>query len=106
MKILIIILLVLFIYAAIWALISSAKDDFEDRERYHKTMTKYDVGKLKRGDRVVVDSKMGTVVSPHEPEWIDHKTRAFRKEFQGADIQFDGELHSTYIHADRIELPQ
>jgi len=68
-------------------------------------MTKYDVGKLKRGDRVVVDGKTGTVLSPHEPEWVDHKTRAFRKELQGADIQFDQEWRSTYIHADRIELP-
>jgi hypothetical protein len=68
-------------------------------------MTRYDIGKLNYGDRVTVDGKSGTVTSPHEPEWIDHKTRAFRKEFQGADIQFDGELGcSVYIHADSITI--
>lgn len=32
MKILIIIAVILVVYACIWALISSARDDFEDRE--------------------------------------------------------------------------
>lgn len=68
-------------------------------------MTRYDVGKLNRGDRVTVGGKLGTVTRPHEPEWIDHKTRAFRKEFQGADIQFDGEPgYSVYIHAASITI--
>jgi len=68
-------------------------------------MTRHDVGKLKGGDRVKVGDKLGTVVSPHEPEWIDHKTRAFRKELQGADVQFDGEPGcSYYIHAASIHL--
>jgi hypothetical protein len=68
-------------------------------------MTRYDVGKLNRGDRVTVGGKLGTVTSPHEPEWIDNKTKEFRKEFQGADIQFDGEPgHSVYIHADSITI--
>ena len=68
-------------------------------------MTRHDVGKLNSRDRVRVGDKLGTVVSPHEPEWIDHKTRAFRKEFQGADIQFDGEPGCAYyIHAASIEI--
>ncbi len=74
-------------------------------------MTRHDVGKLKGGDRVKVGDKLGTVVIPHEPEWIDHKlmrahhTRAFRKELQGADVQFDGEPGcSYYIHAASIHL--
>jgi hypothetical protein len=68
-------------------------------------MTKYDLGKLKRHDRVIADGRIGTVTSVHEPEWIDHKTRGFRKEFQGADIEFDHELgRSVYIHADGISI--
>jgi hypothetical protein len=68
-------------------------------------MTKHDVGKLNSGDRVTVGGKLGTVTSPHEPEWIDHKTQAFRKELRGADIQFDGETGSSvYIHADSIAI--
>ena len=68
-------------------------------------MTKYDVGKLKRHDRVIADGRIGTVTSVHEPEWIDHKTRGLRKEFQGADIEFDHELgRSVYIHADGISI--
>ena len=67
-------------------------------------MTKYDVGKLKVRDRVTVDGKPGMVVSVHEPEWIDHKTRAFCKEFQGANIRMDGGVRSEYVHAPRIEL--
>lgn len=53
----------------------------------------------------MVGGKLGTVTSPHEPEWIDQKTKAFRKEFQGADIQFYGEPgYSVYIHADSITI--
>jgi hypothetical protein len=60
-------------------------------------MTKYDVGKLNRHDRVIADGRIGTVTSVHEPEWIDHKTRGFRKELQGADIEFDHELGGRSI---------
>jgi hypothetical protein len=67
-------------------------------------MTKYDVGILKPGDRVRAKGRDGVVVSPHELEWIDHRTRASRKEFQGADIRFDKERWSTYIHAADIEF--
>ena len=67
-------------------------------------MTKYDVGILKQGDLVRVKGRAGVVSSPHEPEWIEHRTKAFKKELQGADIHFDGEHGSTYIHAADIEL--
>lgn len=67
-------------------------------------MTKYDVGVLKQGDRVRVKGRDGVVSSPHEPEWIEHRTNAFKKELQGASIRFDGEHWSTYIHAADIEL--
>jgi len=68
-------------------------------------MTRYDVDKCKCGDRVRVDGKIGTITYSHEPEWIDHKTGMFRKEFQGADILFDDEpFHSVYIHADSITI--
>lgn len=61
-------------------------------------MDKFQVGVLKRGDSVVAAGRKATVVSPHEPEWIDHKTRAFRKELQGADVKFeDGQY--AYVHA-------
>lgn len=52
-------------------------------------LNKSDVGVLKRGVRVKVGGRCGSVFNAHEPEWIDHKTRAFRKELQGADISFD-----------------
>ena len=47
-------------------------------------MKDFDVGKLKFRDRVYVKGKLGTVISVHEPEWIDHKTKAFCKVLQGA----------------------
>ena len=71
--------------------------------KLNKNMTRYDVGKLNCGDRVIVENELGTVINPHEPEWIDHRTKAFKKEFQGADIRFDGENRSVYIHAEKIE---
>jgi hypothetical protein len=58
---------------------------------------------IKEGDRVIVHGRTGIVISVHEPTWIDHQTRAFRKVFQGADICFDGETHSGYFHAAHIE---
>ncbi len=67
-------------------------------------MTKYDVGKLKVGDRVKVIDDYGVVTNVHEPEWIDHKTRAFRKEFQSADIRFEGYDRSICIQACAIEM--
>lgn len=67
-------------------------------------LTKYDIGKLKRGMRVKVGDKLGTVCDPHEPTWIDHRTRAFMHVLQGADITFDGDAHGTYIHCANIEI--
>ena len=65
-------------------------------------MDKFSVGVLSRGDRVLVNGSPAVVVSAHEPEWIDHKTRAFRKEFQGADVRLaDGQ--QVYVHAKEIE---
>ena len=43
-------------------------------------MNKHDVGVLKKGDTVFVGGLPATVVSTHEPEWIDHRTKAFRKD--------------------------
>ena len=61
-------------------------------------MNKFQVGVLQRGDSVTVAGRKAIVVSPHEPEWIDHKTRAFCKELQGADVKFeDGQC--VYVHA-------
>ena len=61
-------------------------------------MNKFQVGVLQRGDSVTVSGRKAIVVSPHEPEWIDHETRAFRKELQGADVKFeDGQY--AYVHA-------
>lgn len=66
-----------------------------------------DVGLLKRGVRVKVGEKFGTIYDAHEPEWIDHKTKAFRKELQGASISFDGETRGfTYVHISEICLVQ
>jgi len=65
-------------------------------------MNKHDVGVLKRGDSVITNGRPAIVVSPHEPEWIDHKTRQFRKEFQGADLRLD-DGRCAYIHAANIE---
>lgn len=68
-------------------------------------LTKYDIGKLKRGVRVKAGERNGTVVSEHESQWRDHKTRAWRHELQGADIAFDDEPGcSRYIHCDQIEI--
>lgn len=66
-------------------------------------MTKYDVGILKIRDCVRVEGQEGVVVDVHEPEWIDHRTRAFRKEFAGADIRFKDEEFTVYIPAKNIE---
>lgn len=67
-------------------------------------LNKSDVGVLKRGVRVKVGGRCGSVFNAHEPEWIDHKTRAFRKELQGADISFDDECGFRYVHANEISL--
>ncbi len=71
----------------------------------HDFMTKYDIGKLSHRDRVSVNGRKGTVVSVHEPQWIDHKTRAQQHVLQGADIAFDDEPEITrYIHCEDIIL--
>jgi hypothetical protein len=67
-------------------------------------LTRYDVGKLKPGDSVTVDGKRGVVTSTHEPEWIDHKTKAFRKVLQSADILFEGETTAYAIRGDLFEV--
>jgi hypothetical protein len=67
-------------------------------------LTKYDIGKLKRCMRVKVGDKFGVVCDPHEPKWIDHKTREQMHVLQGADIRFDGDGHATYIHCHNIEI--
>ena len=68
-------------------------------------MTKYDIGELKGGTRVIVDGKTGTVVSPHEPEWRDHRTKMWMHVLQGADITFEDEKGCAYyIHCDKIDL--
>lgn len=68
-------------------------------------LTKYDIGKLKHGVRVKVGDRTGTVVSEHEPQWRDHKTRAWMHELQGADIAFDDDPGSScYIHCGEIEI--
>ncbi|MDI1301994.1 MAG: hypothetical protein PSX71_08825 [bacterium] len=64
-------------------------------------MNKSDVGVLNRGDAVIVDGSAGIVVSVHEPEWVNNKTRAFCKELQGADIKFDDGRYG-YVFADKI----
>ena len=66
-------------------------------------MTKYDIGILKSGDRVRVNGREGVVTNIHEPEWIDHRTRAFKKEFQSADIRFEDEKYAVSIPAKDIE---
>jgi len=69
-------------------------------------LTKYDIGKLKPGVRVKVGSRTGTVVSEHEPQWRDHRTRMWMHELQGADIAFDGDPPGIahYIHCGKIEV--
>lgn len=64
-------------------------------------MDKHDIGVLSCGDRVFINGSPATVVSPHEPEWIDHRTRAFRKEFKGADVRLDSGQY-FYAHAKDI----
>lgn len=64
-----------------------------------------DVGVLKRNTRVKVGDRYGLVFNAHEPQWIDHKTKAFRKELQGADIAFDDEKSGLrYVHANEISI--
>lgn len=67
-----------------------------------RTLNKACVGMLNRGDRVFVCGYgKGIVISPHEPEWIDHKTKCFKKELQGADIKLDlGQC--SYFHCNQI----
>lgn len=65
-------------------------------------MNRHDVGVLKKGDTVFVGGLPATVVSTHEPEWIDHRTKAFRKEFQGADLKLSSGVYA-YTHAAQIE---
>ena len=65
-------------------------------------MNKHDTGKLKRGMKVSVKGVEGVVCSVHEPEWVCHKTNAYCKEFQGADIRIEGQI--SYIHAKDIQL--
>lgn len=66
-----------------------------------------DVGLLKRGVRVKVGKKLGAVYDAHEPEWIDYKTKAFKKELRGASILFDGETRGlTYVDIGKIDLVQ
>lgn len=68
-------------------------------------MNPSDVGKLKFRDRVSVNGREGTVVSVHEPEWMDHRSQGYRKVLQGADIEFDDRLGlSVYIHAEGISM--
>jgi hypothetical protein len=67
-------------------------------------LTPNDIGKLKRGDRVKVGNRFGTVIDPHEPQWIDHKTKAQMHVLQGADIRFDDDHSNTYIHCAEIEI--
>jgi hypothetical protein len=64
-----------------------------------KPFSKFDVGKLSMGARVVVGGRMGTVIDAHESaEWIDHITKSFRKVLQGADIRFDDDpVHAFYV---------
>jgi len=73
-------------------------------------MNKHDIGKLTQGMRVNVEGKIGTVVSVHEPQWVDHKTRTFQHVLQGADIVLDAEPeHAKYFqcaHIDIIEVNQ
>lgn len=71
-----------------------------------KQLSKYDVGLLSHGSRVKVAGRLATVVSSHEPQWIDHKTKTYMVRLQGADIGFDDEPRpfSTYAHIDTIEV--
>lgn len=46
-------------------------------------MNKFQVGVLQRGDSVTVAGRKAIIVSPHEPEWIDHKPVHFAKNCKG-----------------------
>ena len=68
-------------------------------------MNKYEVGKLETGMQVMVGGQVGVVTGVHEPEWIDHKTKAFRKELQGADVRFSGDEGCRgYVWAEDITI--
>lgn len=74
-----------------------------------KQLSKHDVGLLCHGSRVRVGARLATVVSPHEPQWIDHNTKAFTKVLQGADVGFDDEPTplGVYVHvADMVLLDE
>jgi len=61
-------------------------------------MNELDVDILQRGVRIEVNGRIATVINPHHPQWIDHKTRVFKRVFQGADVRFeDGQC--AYVHA-------
>lgn len=51
---------------------------------------------------MTVNGRRGGGVSPHEPQWVEHRTLAFKKVLQGADIHFDGDSHA--INMAEIEL--
>jgi hypothetical protein len=61
-----------------------------------------EIGVLNCGDLVTVNGRRGGGVSPHEPQWVEHRTLAFKKVLQGADIHFDGDSHA--INMAEIEL--
>jgi hypothetical protein len=67
-------------------------------------MSEYDTGKLKIGDRVIVEGKLGTVINPHELEFFDPKTGGFRKKFHGADIKLFDEFCARYFQAKNITI--
>lgn len=68
-------------------------------------LTPSDTGKLQHKMRVKVGERVGTVVSVHEPQWRDHKTRTDQHVLQGADIAFDDQPgRSEYVHCDKIEI--
>lgn len=59
-------------------------------EETRHTLNKACVGMLDHGNRVFVCGYgKGTVKKVYEPEWIDHKTKCFRKELQSAVVQLD-----------------
>ncbi|MFA6572187.1 MAG: hypothetical protein WCT77_13245 [Bacteroidota bacterium] len=67
-------------------------------------MAKYDVDKLKPGDRVRALNFPAIIVQVHEPQWVDYKTGAFCRELSGADVRMFGDTMNTYVKAEDIEL--
>lgn len=69
-------------------------------------MTIYDVGKLSRGDVVIINGRLGIVADTHEPQWRDHKRKQWQHTLNGADIQFPGESSCIYHRIADIHKPE